>query len=197
MYEWRQLSSEERLDVLEMRKLKKLPWHSPPHFGKEDGLYHITAACYEHASILSQKQRLSDFESRLIDGILGDGVGEIKAWVVLPNHYHFLLKTDLPEFGKWIGKLHNKTSTQWNGEDGLRGRKVWHRYSDRKIRGEIHYYRTINYIHFNPVKHRYAENAREWPWSSFIGYEEKYGREELVRWWLDYPITGYGIGWDE
>lgn len=197
MYEWRQLSEEQRKDVLRERKLKHLPWHAPPHFGTEEDYYHISAACYEHAPILDSISRLTEFESDLISGLTDSGVGEVRAWVVLPNHYHLLIKTKLPIFGKWIGRLHNRTATRWNGEDKCRGRKVWHRFSDRRIRGEIHFYRTINYIHANPVKHGLVERSREWAWSSFNGYEEKFGRDELVRWWKEFPITGYGKGWDE
>jgi putative transposase len=61
----------------------------------------------------------------------------------------------------------------------------------------LHYYRTINYIHANPVKHGYTDDSNEWPWSSLVGYMERYGREQLRDWWASYPITGYGAGWDD
>ncbi len=197
MYEWRKMTQSQRDDILHLRKQCRHPWHSPPHFGTEPNLYHITAACYEHAHILDNPDRLSTFESNLVSGLAESGVAEVRAWVVLPNHYHLLLKTSLPEFGKWVHRLHNQTATRWNGEDGQRGRKVWHRYSDRLIRGEVHYYRTLNYIHANPVKHGFVEKGGDWPWSSYAQFEGKYGREALVGWWREFPITGYGKGWDD
>lgn len=197
MYKWRKMSQLQRDAVLRERRQCRLPWHSPPHFGTEENLYHITAACYEHQEIIKNPDRLASFESALIQGLAESGVAEVAAWVVLPNHYHLLLKTALPEFGKFIHRIHNQTATKWNGEDKSRGRKVWHRYSDRFIRGEIHFYRTINYIHANPVKHGYVSKSQDWPWSSYGEYEEKHGRETLVKWWRDYPITGYGNGWDD
>ena len=197
MYEWRKMTQAQRADVLRQRRQCRRPWHSPPHFGTEPDLYHISAACYEHRQIISTPERLTEFEAKLLSGLAESGVAEVRAWVVLPNHYHLLLKTSLPEFGKWIGRVHNQTSTKWNGEDCERGRKVWHRYSDRRIRGDIHYYRTLNYIHANPVKHGFAAKSREWPWSSYATYETQFGRDTLVQWWRDYPITGYGKGWDD
>ncbi len=116
---------------------------------------------------------------------------------MLPDHYHLLLKTDLQKLRQVLHRLHNRTSTRWNGEDGQRGRKVWHAFSDRYIRGDVHFYRTINYIHANPVKHGHVDNSTDWPWSSLAGYVERFGREELCRWWSEYPITGYGSGWDD
>jgi len=197
MYKWRKMTQEQRAEVLRLRKKCHHPWHAPPHFGAEPNLYHITATCYEHAHILSNPDRLTEFESLLVSGLAKSGVADVRAWVVLPNHYHLLLKTSLPSFGKWIGRLHNMTATKWNGEDSKRGRKVWHRYSDRRIRGEVHYYRTVNYIHTNPVKHGFAAKSQEWPWSSYAEYELQYGRDTLVQWWREYPITGYGKGWDD
>ena len=197
MYEWRKMSAEQRRAVMQERKMKHLPWHAPRHFGVDKDYYHISAACYEHAPILNSSSRLTGFELKLISGLTDSEVGEVRAWVVLPNDYHLLIKTKLPEFGRWIARFHNQTSTKWNGEDQCRGRKVWHRFSDRRIRGEVHFCRSVNYIHANPVKHGYVDNSADWVWSSFIGYEEKFGREELVRWWREFLITGYGEGWDD
>jgi len=197
MYEWRKMTQSQREEILHLRKQCRHPWHSPPHFGTEPDLYHITGACYEHRSIMNSPERLSAFEFKLLSGLAESGVAEVRAWVVLPNHYHLLLKTSLPEFGKWVHRLHNQTATRWNGEDGRRGRKVWHRYSDRLIRGNVHYYRTLNYIHANPVKHGFVVKSQAWPWSSFARFEEKYGRETLVEWWREYPTPGYGKGWDD
>jgi len=107
MYEWRKMTQSQRDEILHLRKQCRHPWHSPPHFGKEPNLYHITAACYEHAHILNHSDRLTSFESNLLSGLAESGVAEVRAWVVLPNHYHLLLKTSLPEFGKWVHRLHN------------------------------------------------------------------------------------------
>ena len=197
MYEWRRMTPGQRKEVLRKRKQIRLPWHSPPHFGIEPDLYHIAAACYEHRKIIAGPERLTAFESELLSGLAASGVAEVRAWVVLPNHYHLLAKTTLPEFGKWLHRFHNTTSTKWNGEDDARGRKVWHRYADRFIRGDVHYYRTLNYIHANPVKHGFVDKTQEWPWSSYVKYEQEYGRDKLVQWWRDYPTTGYGKGWDD
>jgi putative transposase len=197
MYEWRKMTPDQRAEVMRMRQQCQLPWHSPPHFGNELNLYHITSACYEHRKIINHSDRLTAFESALISGLNESGIAEVRAWVVLPNHYHLLVKTSLPKFGKWIHRLHNMTATKWNGEDDARGRKIWHGYADRAIRGDIHFYRTLNYIHANPVTHGFALKGREWLWSSYGKYKQHYGRDTLVQWWRDYPITGYGKGWDD
>jgi len=124
--------------------------------------------------------------------------GEVSAWVVLPNHYHLLARVpSLRQFGLMSRKLHSKTAVQWNREDGIPGRQVWYRYTDRAIRGDGHYYAALNYIHGNPVKHAYVDRADEWACSSVHIYLETFGREYLRDLWRQYPPRDMGKGWDE
>jgi putative transposase len=122
---------------------------------------------------------------------------DVLAWVVLPNHYHLLMEGDLRVFARRIARLHNGTATQWNREDGTPRRKVWHRFSDRIIRSERHYYASLNYIHANPVRHGRVARAADWAWSSLSMYMEIVGSEELADWWRRYPVGEYGKGWDD
>ena len=191
------MTSTQQQEVVDQRKLLKVPWHAPPHFGTGTNVYLITASCYEHTDVLISDGRRDEWQDIIINRLsLIPGV-EIKAWVVLPNHYHVLVKTDLALVRKAIGRWHNVKSTQWNREDGKAGRQVWYKFSDRKINGERHHYATLNYIHANPVKHGYVGKANEWRWSSFSKYLEKVGRETLRSWWTCYPVENYGKGWDD
>ncbi|MBI3097751.1 MAG: transposase [Planctomycetes bacterium] len=180
MYAYRRMTPDERKAVVEERRRLGRPWHSPPHWGGEAGTYIVSAACYEHRQRLTTPSRLTAFSDALIRRTLGGSEVEVFAWIVLPSHYHVLLRVDLSPLRRRIGRLHNGTSTQWNREDEEPGRTVWHGFSDRKIRSEGHYYATINYIHTNAVKHGFARRADEWPWSSFQDYLTAYGRDRLV-----------------
>ena len=123
---------------------------------------------------------------------------ELRAWSVLPNHYHLLVHvTDFEGLGAVFRRVHGPTSRAWNLEDGQSGRKVWYRFSDRAIRSERHYFTTLNYIHFNPVKHGYVESPYDWAESSIHWYLEQHGREWLRSLWTTYPLRDYGKGWDD
>ena len=74
---------------------------------------------------------------------------------------------------------------------------MWYRFQDRQIRGERHYFASLNYIHANPVKHGCVAKATEWPHSSFHEYLAKYGREVLADLWREYPVDEYGKTWDD
>jgi hypothetical protein len=58
------------------------------------------------------------------------------------------------------------------------------------------YYATLNYIHYNPVRHNCSKCMDEWEWSSFSWYLEEMGRDWLVEIWKQYPIKNYGDKWD-
>ena len=197
MYDYRKMTPEERAAVVAERIARGYPWHAPPHFEESVNTYMLTAACYEHKTILTTPSRLHEFSEALVQGIEQHVNGKLYAWVVLPNHYHLLAELDLAVFRAWIGRLHNGKSTQWNREDGTPGRKVWYRFSDRKIRSDRHFYASINYIHFNPVKHGYVKKATDWPWCSVHEYLDRVGRDALAKRWQRYPIRDYGKGWDD
>ena len=84
-----------------------------------------------------------------------------------------------------------------NFQQWQKGRKVWYRYSDRLIRSERHHWASVNYIHYNPVKHGYVKKATDWPWVSAHEYLEAHGREWLAQTWTAYPVKDYGKGWDD
>ena len=74
---------------------------------------------------------------------------------------------------------------------------MWYHFTDRKIRNEVHYWKAINYIHYNPIKHGWAEKMDDWSESSFHDYYEDCGREWLVEKWKEYQIGNFGKGWDD
>ena len=94
------------------------------------------------------------------------------------------------------GRLHGRTSFQWNGEDQQRGRKVWFNCVETGMKSERHFYATLNYVHHNPVHHGYARLWTDWPFGSASGFLEQAGRAEAERMWREYPLLDYGQNWD-
>jgi putative transposase len=117
----------------------------------------------------------------------------IDAIVVLPDHLHAiwtLPQGDADFAVRW--RLVKSTFSRCLRPDELvtpsrsrkRERGIWQRrYWEHTLRDERDYTRHVDYIHFNPVKHRYVEDARKWPYSSFhrfvrLGlYPESWGVE--------------------
>lgn len=198
-YEYRTLTPEQREEVLARRKAMGFPLHAPPHPFREAGYYLITAANYEHARVMESPARRSEFEKRLLQA-LREIEAEIVGWVVLANHYHFLAGVEsLDDVSAALKQLHGSTSHEWNKADGLQGRRrVWYKFADRMIRDNAHYFRALNYIHYNPVKHGYVEHAADWSWSSLSLYYEDHGRDWLRGKWKSHlPEKDFGAGWDD
>jgi putative transposase len=63
---------------------------------------------------------------------------------------------------------------------------------EHTIRNEKDFERHVDYVHFNPVKHRLVSRVREWRYSSFHAYVR---RRLLPADWagdVDEPIMDFG-----
>ncbi|MBE2201568.1 MAG: transposase [Anaerolinea sp.] len=170
--------------------------HTPPHVYLDDTWYIITASTYQQAHYLASDQARILVRDK-IQELIQEFKIILKAWVILNNHYHLLLKTHngyaLPRF---FQRLHGGTSFTINGLEGKRGRKVWYNYWDTCIRDERGFWTRFNYIHTNPIKHGYVKNLNDWPYSSYHYYLRIKGEEWLTDLLRTYPVLNYLEGDD-
>ncbi len=197
MYEYGKLTRQEREQLVQDRLARGYPPHSPPHPLRNQLSYLLTAACYGHQCHMQPPERRQRLLDALFEAFIRRGL-EIRAWVVLGNHYHLLVQVpSFDDIGHALRFVHGNLARAWNLEDRAPGRQVWYRFTDRAIRSEAHYYTTLNYIHYNPVKHGWTVSPYDWKYSSVGWYLEHEGREWLRDLWVTYPIREYGRGWDE
>jgi len=104
----------------------------------------------------------------------------ILAWVVLPDHLHAiwtLPENDSDCATRWMlikaGFSRGIAQGEWirparrrKGERGIWQRRFW----EHLIADENDLLRHVDYVHINPVKHRYVARASEWPYSSIHSY---------------------------
>ena len=192
------MTEQQRRDVLQARKRRNLPWHSPPHWDYSRELsFLISVACFEHAPVIGKTpQRMAECEQGVLSVCSGCET-EVFAWCFLPDHYHLLLRTDrIKELRRQLGLFHGRSSFTWNGEDNRRGRQVWHNCFDRPMKSERHFWVTLNYVHHNAVHHGYVARWQDWPYSSAARFLEEVGREKAMEIWEEYPLLEYGKKWD-
>jgi putative DNA methylase len=91
----------------------------------------------------------------------------LSAWVVMPNHTHFLA-TPLPGYAlsRIIQSLKSYTSNEANKVLKRRGPFWMPDYFDRYIRNEKHFAAAIAYIENNPVKAGLCRRPSDWRFSS-------------------------------
>jgi putative DNA methylase len=90
----------------------------------------------------------------------------LRAWVIMPNHVHVLLRptTSLPVITRW---LKGYTARQANLILGRTGEAFWQDESfDHCVRDEVELDRIVRYVESNPVSAGFAADPRAWPWSS-------------------------------
>ena len=103
---------------------------------------------------------------------------------LLPEHIHTIIQcpetdADYPMRIREIKRLFTAGYKQRFGlpevDNASRTRKneaaIWQRrYWEHTIRDEEDLHRHLDYIHYNPVKHGWVRNVRDWEWSSFHRY---------------------------
>lgn len=148
----------------------------------------LTASIYGRAPLLAAPTARILVRDALQTLLPTYGMG-LRAWAILDDHYHLLLKTSdgarLPIF---LNRLHGGTSRQINLLDGAVGRTVWYSYWDTCIRDERGLWTRFNYIHYNPVKHGYVAHPSAWPHSSYHYYLRTRGETWLREMLARYPV---------
>jgi putative transposase len=197
MYKYRKLTPEQKAELVKYRLSRGYPPHSPPHQVRDKPFYLLTASCYEHKCHMQSESRRQQLLGMIFDRFINSDI-TICAWVILPNHYHLLVHiVNFDVLSDLFRRIHGNTSRQWNLEENVTKRKIWYRWSDRAIRSERHYYTTLNYIHYNPVKHDLVKSPYDWVESSVHWYFQAFGRQWLRDSWTQYSVRGYGSDWDE
>ena len=103
----------------------------------------------------------------------------INAIVVLPEHIHAIFT--LPDgddnySSRWrlIKSIYTQKLIKKGVPLAANGRgeyNLWQsRFWEHTIRDDEDMENHINYIHFNPVKHKFVERVADWPYSSFHHY---------------------------
>jgi REP-associated tyrosine transposase len=103
----------------------------------------------------------------------------IDAIVVLPEHLHAIFtlppedadfsgrwKSIKAEFTKRVAAERPSLAPNARGEYALWQRRFW----EHTIRDNSDFERCVNYIHFNPVKHRLVSSPPAWPFTSLHRY---------------------------
>ena len=91
---------------------------------------------------------------------------DIVAAVVLPDHIHAVIRMrdDSGDYSNlWREIKKGFTRRVAPGVKTLWQSRFW----EHTIRDDADLQAHIDYIHYNPVKHGYAVNAADWPYSSF------------------------------
>lgn len=107
---------------------------------------------------------------------------KIEAFVMLPDHIHCIWKLpngDMDFSTRWMliksyftRRCNNPyKSKQTESRINKREQYVWQRrFWEHQIRDEKDFKSHVDYIHYNPVKHKLVTSPKDWPYSTFKRY---------------------------
>ncbi|MCH8044784.1 MAG: transposase [Planctomycetes bacterium] len=152
--------------------------------------YFVPGATYFFTVVTAGRARLfADDRARTLLGEVyrqtnRSAAFETVAIVLLPDHLHAvwtLPAGDIDYSGRWKA-IKARFTSRWlasggseepvtDGYNRQRRRGVWQpRFIEHTIRDEADLHAHVDYIHYNPLKHRCAKAPNDWPWSSFHRY---------------------------
>jgi len=122
-----------------------------------------------------------------------DPIAETYAYCLLKNHFHLLVRIKnpnpdrvlLPPF-RYFSHLFNAYSQAVNKQEKRTGTLFERPFHRLEVDTEEYFRQLITYIHTNPVKHRFTEDYRYYPWSSYWKIlspkKIKLNREQVITW---------------
>ncbi len=131
-----------------------------------DGLYHAFSRGNEKRSVFYDERDRQHFLD-LLGGVCERFHVEVWAYVLMPNHYHLVLRTRRPNLSRamhWLGVAY----TNWfNARHDRSGHLFQGRFKAVLIEDEDYLRRLVLYVHRNPLRSRLVERLAEYPWSSY------------------------------
>lgn len=114
-------------------------------------LHHIMARGIEGRNIFNTDGDRQIFLDLLQKGIAATGY-RCYAWVLLPNHYHLLLRTSEKPLSELMRKLNSNYAIYYNKKYNRRGYLFQDRYKSIATQDQGYIEELIRYIHLNPVR---------------------------------------------
>lgn len=160
-----------------MKKTEKLAFGS---------YYHIYNRGINSCNIFKENENYEYF-LRLYDQYISP-VAETYAWVLMPNHFHFLVRIKgeneiLPDLTgsqnlsglmklkpphQHFSNLFNAYTKAVNKRFFRHGALFERPFQRKMINNAYHLKQVVLYIHHNPVHHNFCELATDYPWSSYL-----------------------------
>jgi len=95
---------------------------------------------------------------------------EVHGYVLMPNHFHLLVRTrqaNLSRAVQWLGVSY---SVWFNKKHARCGHVFQGRFKSFVIENERYFVALILYVHGNPLRARLVKELTEYRWSSYRGY---------------------------
>jgi REP element-mobilizing transposase RayT len=169
--------------------------------------YHIYNRGIDSCNLFTETDNYEYFLS-LYDKYISP-VAETFAWVLMPNHFHFLIRlkeesevaASIPDrisnpvrdetspASLQFSKLFNSYAQAFNKRTGRHGSLFERPFKRKIVENEWYLKQVILYIHNNPVHLGFCTHSMEYPWSSYLTCVSikptKLNRDRVIGWFDD------------
>jgi len=123
-------------------------------------LHHVMARGIERQLLFRDDQDRDDFVSRLA-ALAQDEAVSVYAWVLMPNHFHLLVRTAKQSLARTMRSLLTGYAGAFNRRHRRRGHLFQNRYKSIVCEEESYLLELVRYLHLNPLRTGVASNLEE------------------------------------
>jgi len=135
----------------------------------EGALYHVMSRGNDQKAVfLDDKDRRTFLN--VIEAFWERFDVDIFAYVLMPNHYHLLLKTNLGNLSKAMHWLGTTFTGRFNKRHSRSGHLFQGRFKSIIVENDAYMLQLSCYIHRNPLKSGLVKRLVDYPWSSYPIY---------------------------
>ena len=155
-------------------------------------LHHIMIRGIERRKIFLTEKDYEDFLERLAM-LLPAMKTACYAWVLMPNHAHFLFRTGTVPLARLMRRLLTGYAVSFNRRHQRHGHLLQNRYKSIICQEEAYLQELVRYIHLNPVRAGIAVDVGELNGYPYCGHSALMGK--MKRSWQDVGYVQW-LFWD-
>ena len=116
-------------------------------------LHHVMARGLEHQQIFRDDHDRDDFVRRLAALVEAETL-TVYAWVLIPNHFHMLIRTGQHPFSRSMRSLLTGYAGAFNRRHRRSGHLFQNRFKSIVCEEEAYFLELVRYLHLNPLRAR-------------------------------------------
>lgn len=134
----------------------------------------LTAVCYGRSPYL-QSDQAKELLLSVLREVKKDAPFSMTAYAIMDDHFHWIIKSGDTDFSKIMQSVKLRFVYRFKKAKGVQENvTVWQRrFWDHMIRDAEDLERHMDYVHYNPVKHGYADRPMDYRWSSFAAHVDR------------------------
>jgi REP element-mobilizing transposase RayT len=151
-------------------------------------LHHVTGRGIERRAIFRSKLDRNEFIDRLA-ALATKGYWDVYAWVLMPNHFHLLVKTQNQSLAASMRKILTGYAVNFNHRHRRNGHLFKNRYKSIVCQEDLYLKELVRYIHLNLLRAKLVKNPAELNTSPWSGHSAIMGK--VKREWqdIDYVLS--------